>query len=91
MKNTWKIINGVLGRAVKKKMLPSSIQYSDARINGTAAMCNAFNKYFGNIGHTLSSSFVNSGDCMQYVIKHNLSAFLTPCTPREVINTVSKL
>ena len=91
MKNTWKIINGVVGRGVKKKVLPSSIQCNDAMINGTAAMCNAYNKYFVNIGHTLSSSFVNSEDCMQHVIKNNSSAFFTPCTPKEVINIVSKL
>lgn len=52
-----KIMNGVSGRGVKKKVLPSSIQSSDVTIKGKLAICNAFNKYFVILGNTLSSSF----------------------------------
>ena len=90
MKNTWKIINTVLGRGIKKRVLPSSVQCNEVTVSGKGAICNAFNRYFVNIGHTLSSSFANSVDSLKYVTKNNSSMFFTPCTPKEVINIVSK-
>ena len=48
-------------------------------------MCNAFNTYFVNIGHTLSSPFVNSGDCMQYVTTNNHLHFLLRVHQKKLI------
>ena len=71
-KNIAQIFHSVSGRGVKKKVFnTSSIQSSDVTINGTVAICNAFNKYIVTLGHTLSSSLQISGDCMQYVIRNN--------------------
>lgn len=50
LKDTWKIINQLLGRNNKKKDFPNTF-YSDGNtIQGSVNIANQFNDFFSNIG-----------------------------------------
>ena len=88
LKNTWNIINSMLGTGSRKNALPSSVKCNDKSVTGQDAICSAFNQYFIDIGPTLASTCKLSGDHTSNIKRNNLCAFFKPCTPKEIIDIV---
>ena len=55
MKQTWKIINKLIGKTKKKDKLPLQFIDNGETITKPNDIANRFNNYFINVGPTLSS------------------------------------
>ena len=45
MKNTWKLVNSILGAKSKKTTLPNSLKCNNETVNCRDGICNAFNQF----------------------------------------------
>ena len=93
-KETWRVLNEILNR--KKRSIcnqPENYNYGKHIYKILKDIANGFNKYFADIGPSLSSKIPvgkgNIHDHMQTNIKDSI--FLTRITEFEVLKTVKKI
>ena len=93
MKKTWSIINELIGKASKKQNLPSQFKEGVDIITDENEIANRFNKYFTNVGPSLSKKIPKTPNSFNKYLNNNYveSIFLDPITTTEVENELKKL
>ena len=93
MKNTWSIINEVLGKEINKSKFPSSFTIKGKQITDKNTIANEFNIFFSEIGfktgQQVPSTNVNFNDYLSKNVPHSM--FLRPVSLDTVINTTLSL
>ena len=74
MKNTWKLLNGVMNRKMKESNFVSHFNYNDEEIYDKQDIANGFNDFFVNIGPELANKIVSpeNNDVLQYMNDSNV-------------------
>ena len=86
MKETWKILNGLINK--KGKQIDMEFNGDDSKITGDKAIANGFNKFFVNIGPSLAKRIPK---CNDILFTQNLpdkvedTKFLHPVTEEEML------
>ena len=99
MKNTWGVVNELLGKRETKRLVRptklnsyrngSSVTHTD-----TTDIVEDFNDFFVEIGESLANKIQTSGNCIFETFlgdSNQHSIFLKPVTEREVEDTISSL
>ena len=92
-KQTWNILNSVLGRHTKLN-LPDSFNTPEGLISDAQKIANYFNSYFVNVGPNLANKIHSNIDFHNYLINAHSpdnSFFFTPITTEEIIKTCTSL
>lgn len=87
VKQSWKVINNVLGRNNGNTRVCLENTHSDLEIS------NAFNDFFCTVGHDLASSINSDRNISKFntLTNHNSSIFLRPSTQQEIILLIRNL
>ena len=92
IKETWAILNTVIGKQRTSIKYPIHIKCGDKDISTNKDMANEFNKFFTNISSKLAENITNSDgnfsiyDYLGGRIRNCL--YLKPTDEEEIINTV---
>jgi len=91
MRNTWKILNSIIRS--KTKTFCDKFVSGDDVFTQPEQIASEFNKYFSNIGPTLSSSIQHTGkDYSSYLRnKNDKTCFLKPTDEEEIVKLINKL
>ena len=95
MKETWSVINELVGRGRKKSPLCDFIIKNDVKITKNNEIANEFNEFYVNVGANLAKDIDSSNVSKKYIdylkdIDKGNSMFVTPTTENEILNIVSK-
>ena len=91
MRQTWKTINCVIGRAQKTSLSHQYKRKSGTIITDPTIIANEFNDFFVNVGPTLASQINNSGkNYYEYLSApcHN-SMFVKPIVESEILKIIN--
>ena len=91
MKNTWKLLNGVMNRKMKERNFVSHFNYNDKEIYNKQEIANGFNDFFVNIGPELANNIVSpeNNDVLQYMNDSNVnSMFLNGVNRKEILDVI---
>ena len=91
LKQTWRAINDLLGKAKPKSC--SSLKINHQIVNDVKQITNHFNQYFSNVGYALREKLPQSCcDFKTYLPKSSSkSLYLNPVTPMEVKRVITEL
>ena len=91
LKQTWRAINNLLGKAKPKSC--SSLKINNQIVNDVKPITNHFNQYFSNVGYALREKLPQSCcDFKTYLPKSSSkSLYLNPVTPMEVKRVITEL
>ena len=91
IKNTWKIINKLIGKVKSQNKYPEEFRSGDIFVKGDKCIANAFNEFFTNIGPALASKIKLSDGKYDNYMGNSIksSIFLNPVTELEIINIVN--
>ena len=85
---TWRVINNVLNRNVKKTSIDELLE-NDVLINEPSQISNCLNEYFVSIGRELSENTQISGSFSDYLLCPRQNSFyLSQVDPTEVKNVI---
>lgn len=87
IKQSWRVINDVLGRNRGKDRICLENNHSDLEIS------NEFNDFFCSVGHDLASSINSDRNITKFgtLTNHSSSIFLQPTTDQEIILLIRDL
>lgn len=88
-KDTWKLINTILGKKKSKFNDAQSFSYNDTVINDPIEIAEKFNEYFVKIGSNISKNVndVNPNDFRSYMKqKASHTIFFKPATQKEILD-----
>ena len=91
MKETWKILNGLINKKTKGKQISMEFNGDDSKITGDNAIANGFNNFFVNIGPSLAKRIPK---CNDILFTHYLpdkiddTMFLQRVTEEEILQLV---
>ena len=91
MKNTWKLLNGVMNRKMKERNFVSHFNYNDKEIYNKQEIANGFNDFFVNIGPELANNIVSpeNNDVLHYMNDSNVnSMFLNGVNRKEILDVI---
>ena len=91
MKETWKILNGLINKKTKGRQISMEFNGDDSKITGDKANANGFNNFFVNIGPSLAKRIPKCNDILftQYLPdKIDDTMFLQPVTEEEILQLV---
>ena len=93
IKETWRNINSLLGRHIKKRTFPDQFKNDTELFNTTKDIANGFNEYFVSIGPKLASKIQNQTQTHHSQVHYDNpnSFFLSPTNPAEVVEVINKL
>ena len=94
IKETWSVINNLLGRGKKKTTLCDFVLKSNVKITDKKEIANTFNEFYINVGPNLAKSIDESNVKIKfddYVknIGKDKTMFVMPTTDAEILNIVS--
>ena len=87
VKQTWNVLNSILGRQ-NKSSFPASFNIDDDLVSDPQTISNHFNSYFVNIGSKLASQIHGSTNFKDYLNNAHSpvdSFFFAPTYPEEII------
>ena len=92
MEKTWSIINELVGKASQKQNLPSHFKEGLDIITEANEIANRVNKYFINIGPSLSKKIPKTPNSFNKYLNNNYVEwiFLDPITTTKVKNELRK-
>ena len=93
IKNTWRILNQVIGKNKSTSNQNSTSFLNNGKlISDKNDIAKSFNDFFSNIGPSLAQKIPKSEkSCLDFVNRFvNSSLFLTPVTANEILRIVSK-
>ena len=93
MRQTWKTINNVIGRAQKQTISDQFKQNSGTIITDPTAISNEFNDFFVNVGPNLASKIQSTGKHFfnDYLnTAHEQSIFMRPIVEDEILKIINK-
>ena len=92
MRQTWKTINNVFGRAQKQTLSDQFKRNFGTIITDPTAISNEFNDFFVNVGPNLASKIRSTGkhynDYLSIV--HKQSIFMRPIVEDEILKIINK-
>ena len=91
MKETWKILNGLINKKSKGKQISTEFNGDESKITGDKTIANGFNNFFVNIGPSLAKRIPKCKDSlfMQFLPdKIEDTMFLQPVTEEEIMQQV---
>ena len=91
MKETWKILNGLINKKTKGKQISMEFNGDDSKITEDKAIANGFNNFFVNIGPSLEKRIPKFNDILftQYLPdKIDDTMFLQPVTEEDILQLV---
>ena len=90
LKQTWRAINDVLGKAKFKSC--SLVKINHQIVDDVKQITNHFNQYFSNVGYALREKLPQfCCDFKTYLPKSSESLYLNPVTPMEVKRVITEL
>jgi len=94
MKQTWKIINNIIGRS-KNRSFECKFKTNDGNIiTNPQHICNHFNDFFVNVGPELASKIHHSGkdyfDYLNYANVTTNSMYFKPIVEKEIVKIIGK-
>ena len=93
-KNTWKVLNKILGRATIRKTNISSLKFDEETYTDQADICKILNKYFSQVGTQLANQLMENEDTldpMSYMRGEYNEFEYDPITEEEIKTVVKKL
>ena len=92
MKQTWKDINGIIGKGRKQKSQCKFKDDSGKIITNSQDISNHFNDFFVNVGPKLASDIQNTGkNYHEYLHDMNSSCmYMKPIVDIDIINIIDK-
>ena len=95
IKETWSVLNSMLGRNIRKSTLCDYIVKEGVKINNASAIANEFNDFYINVGPKLADKIDNSnvtGSFLDYLVDINSSdsMYVHPTSENEIANIVAK-
>ena len=95
IKETWSVLNHLLGRGKKTSTLCDFVVKNNAKITNTNEIANEFNDFYINVGPNLAKNIDSANLDIQFndYIKNidtDNSMFVLPTTESEIIGVVSK-
>ena len=93
IKNTWKILNSVLGKENNKSSFPQTFQVNNEKMSDRTKIAEAFNNYFSNIGKITNQNVpqTNKHYTEYLYAPRQKSMYVEPVETVELINIVSKM
>ena len=94
IKNTWKVINDILGRTKKKKSFPQLFKDNDKIITDKLDIANRFNSFYADIGPQLAQKIIapqNKSFKNYLTTKHNVHFQFHNVNESTVKEIISKL
>ena len=88
-KNTWNIINGILGR--NKNKYPDFIKDNGKILENNEEIAEAFNAHFSNIVRNLNNAEPSTPFTQYLPVPTPYSFFLQPTSQHEIVNVISSL
>ena len=91
MKETWKILNGLINKKSKGKQICTEFNGDESKITGDKTIANGFNNFFVNIGPSLAKRIPKCKDSLftQFLPdKVEDTMFLRPVTEEEIMQQV---
>ena len=91
MKETWKILNGLINKKSKGKQISTEFNGDESKITGDKTIANGFNNVFVNIGPSLAKRIPKCKDSLftQFLPdKIEDTMFLQPVTEEEIMQQV---
>ena len=91
MKETWKILNGLINKKSKGKQISTEFNGDESKITGDKTIANGFNNFFVNIGPSLAKRIPKCKDSLftQFLPdKIEDTMFLQPVTEEEIMQQV---
>ena len=91
MKETWKILNGLINKKSKGKQISTELNGDESKITGDKTIANGFNNFFVNIGPSLAKIIPKCKDSLftQFLPdKIEDTMFLQPVTEEEIMQQV---
>ena len=87
MKQSWKILNQILGKCNDKTSVISYLEVNGIRITDKRTMCESFNNHFGSVGQRYSSKIPHSSKSFEeYLGKKNENNLkFQSVTPNEIL------
>ena len=91
----WRIINSISGKNNNKHDIIDCLKVDNIEIHKQMEIASVFAKHFSNVGKRFATKIPasnrTSDDYLNSIPSSNVSLFLTPTTPIEIFNLVSKL
>ena len=93
LSKSWKIIKQVINKSNKSNSLSSKFVINNKSVSDPNIIANAFNKFYVNIGQTLSRNIpcVNRDVCSFIKSSNSNSIFIAPANHEEVIKVIKSL
>ena len=94
MKETWKILNGLINKKSKGKQISTEFNGDESKITGNKTIANGFNNFFVNIGPSLAKRIPKCKDSLftQFLPdKIEDTMFLQPVTEEEIMQQVKNV
>ena len=79
-KQTWKVLNNILGRHNRQKQMPSFFKVNDAHVSDPQIIADNFNSYFVNIGPELARKIPQA----DYTHHHYLNNIKSPMSCKNI-------
>ena len=86
LRKSWKIIKTIIGISDKILNISDGFLINDKIVSDKTFITNAFNKYFLNVGITLSKNIVSTGDPLSYVNSNLTTIFVPSIQEIEILN-----
>ena len=92
MRQTWKTINNVIGRAQKQTLSHQFKRNSGTIITDPTVISNEFNDFFVNVGPNLASKIQSTGKHYYDYLStaHKQSIFMRPIVEDEILKIINK-
>ena len=91
LKETWKILNGLINKKNSKgKQISTEFNGDESKITGDKTIANGFNTFFVNIGPSLAKRIPKSKDSFTQFLPDKIedTMFLQPVTEEEIMQQV---
>ena len=90
IKDTWKVINGLLNKKSCKRSYPANFINNGATVSGDVNIAEHFNQFFVGIGPTLAKRIPNCEKNVASFLGNRIeqSLFLNPVTDKEILDIV---
>ena len=91
MKETWKILNGIINKKSKGKQISTEFNGDESNITGDKTIANGFNNFFVNIGPSLAKRIPKCKDSLFTQFLPDTvedTMFLRPVTEEEIMQHV---
>ena len=93
LRSTWKLLNQVINRKSKTKILPTTFIHNGNEIRDPLAIANKFCEFFTNVGPSYAKKLPPSNISPHFYLGNKIrdSIFLSPVTENEIKNLSSEL